>query len=446
MGYTSLWSSTWAVSSTSTWETKDLSGYDVPASAVAIIQIYNDGSGLTPNAGVRVVGSSLDRFIEMHEAEGGGKVVLSMCVQVDSGQDIQCYSEDNTETTFRVIGYFTGVTYTELLEYFAATGQTDPAWKDKDLLTLYSIPANRVVEFFCTHTNEGGQQWTGVRRNGSALERRFEIHEQEGGGRDGITMFVKSDGSGIVENYDYATNRVYWIFGYFSSEMDYVEKMSGPLTSTNDTWEDEIIDAIGGCCAEFACGNIDNDLERWVGVRDNGSALDRRIQVHEPEGDGFTGGRWTAKTDAAKTIEMYEDSSSQNPIYLLGYFIIEGDAYNYLTEFAMDVLLKKLAIPTTFGADIRVQKVFTSAFAFDVAISLWKIIGVTKDSGGSPLGSCTVDLFKTSDDSFQLTTVSDGSGNFDFVCVKDVEYYMRAFKAGTPVFGTTDDITPEEVV
>ena len=43
---------------------------------------------------------------------------------------------------------------------------------------------------------------------------------------------------------------------------------------------------------------------------------------------------------------------------------------------------------------------------------VWKIQGVTKDSGGSPIGGITVDLFLTNGDIKVDSTISDAAGNY----------------------------------
>lgn len=68
------------------------------------------------------------------------------------------------------------------------------------------------------------------------------------------------------------------------------------------------------------------------------------------------------------------------------------------------------------------------------------ISGVTKDSTGAALASCTVDLYRTIDKTWQQTVVSDGSGNYVFSPVNNGNgpFYIVAYKAGAPdVAGTT---------
>ena len=69
----------------------------------------------------------------------------------------------------------------------------------------------------------------------------------------------------------------------------------------------------------------------------------------------------------------------------------------------------------------------------------FSITGVTRDSTGSALGSCTVDLFQTGGDIFVGSTTSDGSGNFTIVTPNNAgTFYLVAYKAGSPdVAGTS---------
>lgn len=59
------------------------------------------------------------------------------------------------------------------------------------------------------------------------------------------------------------------------------------------------------------------------------------------------------------------------------------------------------------------------------------VTGVTRDSGGNPLGGCTVELFDTRTDQRVAATVSDGSGNFSLPGASG-PYYLVCYKAGTP--------------
>jgi len=69
----------------------------------------------------------------------------------------------------------------------------------------------------------------------------------------------------------------------------------------------------------------------------------------------------------------------------------------------------------------------------------FSISGVTRDSAGSVLANCAVDLFLTAEDTLVASTTSDGSGNFSFtVSGNSQNYFLRAYKPGSPdVAGTS---------
>lgn len=64
--------------------------------------------------------------------------------------------------------------------------------------------------------------------------------------------------------------------------------------------------------------------------------------------------------------------------------------------------------------------------------------GITRDSNGNALASCTVMLFNTLTNICEQTIVSDASGNYSFVVDKTQTYYEVSYKAGAPdVTGAT---------
>ncbi len=80
---------------------------------------------------------------------------------------------------------------------------------------------------------------------------------------------------------------------------------------------------------------------------------------------------------------------------------------------------------------------FKGTFSINGVIPL----GITRDSNGSALGGCRVDLFESGSNNFLQTTTSNESGNYSFVVSSNSSsYFCRAYKAGgTNVFGTTDE-------
>ena len=75
-------------------------------------------------------------------------------------------------------------------------------------------------------------------------------------------------------------------------------------------------------------------------------------------------------------------------------------------------------------------------------VVLYKIQGVTKDSGGSPLGGVTVDLFRTSDDLKVDSVVSDEAGNYVlYTPYPTVPHYCVAFKSPNLAGSTVQSLT-----
>lgn len=67
-----------------------------------------------------------------------------------------------------------------------------------------------------------------------------------------------------------------------------------------------------------------------------------------------------------------------------------------------------------------------------------RLVGVTKDSGGSTLGQCVVQAFRSVDGAFITQTMSDANGNYDLRVPTLDAVYLVAYKAGAPdVAGTT---------
>jgi hypothetical protein len=76
----------------------------------------------------------------------------------------------------------------------------------------------------------------------------------------------------------------------------------------------------------------------------------------------------------------------------------------------------------------------------------WPLLsGITRDSTGVILGTCYVELLRTSDDLKFDGVTSDGQGNFSFKAARyGTNYYIVAYKQGSPdVAGTTvNTLTP----
>jgi hypothetical protein len=75
-------------------------------------------------------------------------------------------------------------------------------------------------------------------------------------------------------------------------------------------------------------------------------------------------------------------------------------------------------------------------------IIFYKIQGVTKDSGGSPLGGVTVELYRTIDDTKQDGCISDAAGNYVLYSQYNDPHYVTAFKNPNLAGKTVESLYP----
>jgi hypothetical protein len=77
-------------------------------------------------------------------------------------------------------------------------------------------------------------------------------------------------------------------------------------------------------------------------------------------------------------------------------------------------------------------------FRSRLCYAVFNITGVTKDSAGTALANCIVNLFDATTNIMLQTMVSDTNGNYTFQVQPQITYYIVAYKTGVPdVAGTT---------
>ncbi len=318
----------WTASSADTWQTQDLSGppYNVRANAVVEVAIMNGNTSNPRWGGVRAVGSSLDRRVQLQEAEGGGEDVLVMHVQANASSQIQHYSDLTTDVDFVLLGIWTCGTYVELFDTFTAGAST--SWQDRDLCS-YGVGPEHVAEIIMTNGDIGNEWEAGVRTNGSSLERRLDLHEAENGGVDTATMFVKTDATAgaTIELYAQSdTNVDFYLAGYWSvAPLAYSELFADIGSPSIDaTWEDIDLTSSGvtnTAVVELVLANEALVVNVSMGARANGSSLGRLLDIHEAQGGGSDLGHMHVQSDATATIEFYhQDVSDAHTFHLIGYW------------------------------------------------------------------------------------------------------------------------------
>jgi hypothetical protein len=204
------------------------------------------------------------------------------------------------------------------------------AWTDLDLST-YNVPRNRVVEIgLCNYGDATGLN-VGVRANGSSIERRMEIIESEGVGTlqgcNYLVMHVQADDDAIIEYYaSIAANARINILGYWE-EGTYVEAFNVITPGIDNVWTDvNLSDAPDNVpfnrVVEVVGANGELATENEVGIRRNGSALNRFVDVNEAEAPATAFTAWTSfvQADAGSVIELRGEDVSEMVFYNAGYW------------------------------------------------------------------------------------------------------------------------------
>lgn len=303
-------------------------------SVVAEIIMSNATTGTENTMGVRANGSSLSRYVTLHEAEGGGQTHARMFVQTDASGIIECYHSDVSDADyFYVVGYWENVGFTETAT--AAYPGTSSVWEDSIILT-----ASRVYHFILNNYEADVANTLGVRANGSSLERKILVHEPEAGGSNLLDMFVKTDTSGVVDIYSSDLNNAQFIVsGYFGTEMDFVEKWQNINQATAGWTTYDLtayLDQDGRMC-DFLLSHNAEASTNILGARDgDDGATNRYLTEHEAESAGaggeHTGFGISAKSNASGVVYLYYAGSGTNDnYYLTGYFkpTATGDTYDF---------------------------------------------------------------------------------------------------------------------
>ncbi|MEE8459847.1 MAG: hypothetical protein V3S08_08230, partial [Phycisphaerales bacterium] len=325
---------TWTASTAATWETMDLSGapYNVPAEAVVEIAVTNSATNAELWGGVRAYGSTLERRMQLHEAEGGGTDVIVVHVQTDASSRIEHYAQTTADIGFIILGYWAEGRYVE--HYIELDADQNNVWLDHDLAT-YGVGPGDVAEIVLNHKKGNQEREFGVRTNGSGLSRLMNAHETESNGVETATMHVVADATdrATVELYCGNANNVNPIlFGHWSTPPGtYTElftDIGGPTASA--TWESKDLTSFSvpvDAVVEIILVNTQFDAEANMGVRDNGGSAARLLDLQEAENaaeapsSGGDFGRMHTLADAASTVEIYdEDITKTHQFLLTGYW------------------------------------------------------------------------------------------------------------------------------
>jgi hypothetical protein len=204
------------------WETHNLDTYGVGSEEVAEIVAANDHTFNECEAGVKTNGSSLQRRLDLQEAEMGGVDTATMFVAADATANatIEIYAEDDFSVTFYLVGYFTTAprTYNELFDSIGSPAGS-ATWETVSL-NSFGVPANAVAEFSLANTTIAAEHTMGVRENValSSVDRRLNLQEAEAGGSDFGRMHVLTDATSTIEFYHELVSdpHSFYLTGYWS--------------------------------------------------------------------------------------------------------------------------------------------------------------------------------------------------------------------------------------
>ena len=217
--------------------------------------------------------------------------------------------------------------YTETYQSWSAT--SDNTWQSVDL-GVFGVPADAVVEVAITNAKDKNERWGGVRAVGSSLDRRFRLHEAEGGGVDAITLHVQTDSSSRIEHYsEKKAELTFTLLGYWAGAR-YVELFEPFTADNNNTWVEEDLgdDGLGpNQIAEIVMLNTNQGAERLAGVRPSGASYQRRFNLHEAEAGGVDAVTMMTSTDASSIAEVFATNAADIDFYVVGFWSAPPGTY-----------------------------------------------------------------------------------------------------------------------
>jgi hypothetical protein len=322
----------WQPSSTGWNDYNATANLGVPKGASMEVLLTHSDANTAIGLGVRTDGSSLARFMILHEAEQGGQASAVMRVKVDSSTGlIEIYCSQTTEVDFYLLDYIEGVDFTERFDQMEPSSQA--TWSNTSL-SGYGVPANATTQFLMSNTDPNWYCDLGVREVGSSLSRLIRVHEPEGGGNTTYTNYVKADNSSQIQLYHQylsTPDRYSYLLGYFGSSIDYVELWTEISDSTDGAFEDQDLSAYldqDGRVINMLVFNEETTAENNIGVRGGDSSASRYFDEHEAESNGITGDTFTALTNSTGYVSTYSEDASTTEMRLAGYFIFAS-----ITEF-----------------------------------------------------------------------------------------------------------------
>jgi len=176
------------------------------------------------------------------------------------------------------------------VEASAFSASAPAQWVEYDLFTNKSVQKGSVAAIIIKNSNQSAEGTGGVRKKGSGLERKIDLHEAEGGGVTTVTMLVKTDPTdGKIEVYaETVANVTFALIGYLEG-CDFTEAFDDlGWASPTAEWIDTDLSGYGvpaNAVVQMMCAIRSRSSRFFAGVRATGSSLERTILLDEAEGD-----------------------------------------------------------------------------------------------------------------------------------------------------------------
>ena len=317
----------WSATSSDTWQVVDLSAFGVPPGAVAEVAIVNASTGAQRLGGVRAYGSTLNRYLQLHEAESGGIDVVTMHVQADASGRIEHYSDQASEVSFVLLGYWTKGTYVEDIQLFKSG--VNGTWQNH-AMAAYGVPPGAVVDLAILNLSTNTEFQAGARTSGSTEQRRFDVHEAESGGRDmfNLSTLAGSDAGATIEvAAEHSGSIDFYLTGYWSDPpgtySEAFTELSGNPASSG-VWHDKDLSGDGlpaRAVAQVVMANGQDSAAGQLGVRRKGSGEARVFDLQEAESGGYDLGTMHVDSDANSVIQWYDENiGNDHRFYLTGWW------------------------------------------------------------------------------------------------------------------------------
>jgi len=228
------------------------------------------------------------------------------------------------------VQHVTGVdpAYTQQMASWQSDGYggSDAVWGDYDIFTAKGVPKGAVAEIILSNATTGTENILGVRTDGSALGRYVILHEAEGNGQTHCRMFATVHATtGLIECFhsDVSDADYFYLSGYWTN-VTFTERMDEALMASTGSWIDcTALTAGASVIHHIVFSSSVQDTPVTIGFRANGSSLERKLLVHEPEAGGHNWLDLLVKADSNKIIEGYKSGGAYCPD--LGYFDSEMD-------------------------------------------------------------------------------------------------------------------------